>query len=231
LQYVDEAEAMIDGGVLDVFLSNQCIGSKKISRLCGLAKRGKMSVIVDNLDNVQQIGAAAVASGATIDVLIEVNAGQNRCGIEVLEDDGKLCVQLAQAVGASPNLRFKGVHCYHGAIQHTRDPEARRQQVLDGPVLRATKAVHTLEAAGIAVTVVTGGGTGTFPYESASGCFTEIQPGSYCFMDVDYGDNQDGKQVFENALFLHAMVISKTELGNGVARAVLDAETKASLVL
>lgn len=86
------------------------------------------------------------------------------------------------------------------------------------------------------IRVVTGGGTGTFPFESASGRYTEIQPGSYCFMDVDYGNNADGKSHFENALFLHTMVISKTtpqrDCGgdecNSGTRAVLDAGTKAS---
>lgn len=239
VQILDEAEAMINAGVLDVFISNQCIGSKKIARLCELSKRGQISIIVDDLDNIKQIAAAATSSGATIDVLIEINAGQNRCGVDVLEDKGLLCVQLAQAIEEFPHLHFKGIHCYHGAIQHTRSVTERQQQVLAMPVTRASIAVQALEAAGVAVNVVTGGGTGTFPFESASGRYTEIQPGSYCFMDVDYGENEDGKSIFENALFLHTMVVSKsstntestdtnsTGVGSGT-RVVLDAGTKAS---
>jgi D-serine deaminase-like pyridoxal phosphate-dependent protein len=228
VQILDEAEAMINEGILDVFVSNQIVGPRKIARLCELSKRGKVSIIVDDRENLQQVSEAAVLSGAHIDVLVEVNAGQNRCGVEVLEDNGALCVQLAQAIQACPQLHFKGIHCYHGAIQHTRCATERQQQVMDMPVARATKAVQALTAAGISVEVVTGGGTGTFPYESASGRYTEIQPGSYCFMDVDYGDNADGKSMFENALFLHTMVISKTVGGDGPTRAVLDAGTKAS---
>jgi D-serine deaminase-like pyridoxal phosphate-dependent protein len=231
VQVLDEAQAMVDGGVLDVFVSNQIVGVKKIARLCDLAKRGKISVIVDNMDNLTDIAAAAVRNGAHIDVLIEVNAGQDRCGVEVTQEGGvSTCVQLAKTVLDCPQLSFKGIHCYHGGIQHTRKAEERRQQVLDGPVTRANIAVSALEAEGIPVQVVTGGGTGTFPFESASGRYTEIQPGSYCFMDVDYGDNEDGKNTFENALFLHSTVISKTviEGDQGVARVVLDAGTKAS---
>ena len=237
VQILDEAEAMINGGVLDVFISNQCIGPKKIARLCDLSKRGKVSIIVDNRENITEIAAAAASSGAKIDVLIEINAGQNRCGVEVLEDEGSLCVQLAQAIQSSSHLYFKGIHSYHGAIQHTRSAAERQMQVLAMPVTRASIAVQALEAAGIAVDVVTGGGTGTFPFESASGRYTEIQPGSYCFMDVDYGENEDGKNMFENALFIHTMVISKgtqnakgstDSSATGAARAVLDAGTKAS---
>lgn len=229
VQILDEAQAMLEGGVMDVFLSNQIVGPKKIARLCELAQKGNISIVVDNIENLEQITAAAEASGVDIGVLVEVNAGQNRCGVEVTEDSGvALCVQLAQRIESSPRLIFRGVHCYHGAIQHTRNAEERRQQVLDGPVTRANIAVKALEAVGISTPVVTGGGTGTFKYESASGRYTEIQPGSYCFMDVDYGDNADGMNMFENALFLHSMVISKTVVEGGVSRAVLDAGTKAS---
>lgn len=151
VQILDEAEAMLNGGVTDVFISNQCIGPKKIARLCELSKRGKVSIVVDNIDNVQQIAAAAAASGTTIDVLIEINAGQNRCGVDVQADGGALCVQLAQEIADSTSLHFKGIHCYHGGIQHTRCAEERRQQVLDMPVARASLAVKALEAAGVAV--------------------------------------------------------------------------------
>lgn len=228
VQILDEAEAMINAGVTDVFISNQCIGAKKIARLCDLASRGKVSVIVDNMENLQQISQAASVSGVTLDVLVEINAGQNRCGVDVLVDNGKTCVELAKAVIASPQLNFKGIHCYHGGIQHTRSKEERRQQVMDMPVRRARIGLGALNEAGISVEVVTGGGTGTYPYESYSGIYTEIQPGSYCMMDVDYGDNEDGQSLFENALFLHAMIISKTVGKSEPTRAVLDAGTKAS---
>jgi D-serine deaminase-like pyridoxal phosphate-dependent protein len=228
VQVLDEVEAMLNAGVLDLFLSNQIVGAKKISRLCELSKRGKVSIIVDDMGNLQEIAAAAVASGASLDVLVEVNAGQNRCGIDVLQDNGAFCVELAKTIVACPQLTFKGVHCYHGFIQHTRSAEERRQQVQDFPVARAEIAVRALNASGIAVEVVTGGGTGTFSFESASGRYTEIQPGSYCLMDVDYGANQDGMSWFENALFLHTTVISKTSCSGVPTRAVLDAGTKAS---
>ena len=228
VQVLDEAEAMIENGIKDVFLSNSCIGHKKIKRLCDLAKKGQVSVVVDNFDNLQDIVKMTELTNTRIDVLIEVNAGQNRCGIDVVDDNGVKCVELARVIESSSQLSFKGIHCYNGAIQHTRSKEERCQQVMDMPVERATIAVKALNDAGISVQVVTGGGTGTFPFESSSGIYNEIQPGSYCFMDVDYGVNEDGQDVFENALFLHAMVISKSDSGSGPVRAVLDAGLKAS---
>jgi 3-hydroxy-D-aspartate aldolase len=175
------------------------------------------------MDNLRQIAQASSECNAFIYVLIEVNAGQNRCGINVLDDNGRLCIELAQMIEACPQLHFKGIHCYHGGIQHTRNAKERRQQVLDGPVFHAMKAIEALKTVGVTPEVVTGGGTGSFPFECESGCFNEIQPGSYCFMDADYGANDDTHNLFENALFLHTMVVSKRK-----SRVVLDAGTKAS---
>jgi len=97
---------------------------------------------------------------------------------------------IAQAVAAAPGLRLGGLHVYHGGIQHVRTTADRRAAVANGPAAAARDTAAQLRAAGLDVPVVTGAGTGTFQLEVEAGTHTEVQPGSYLFMDGDYGANQ-----------------------------------------
>lgn len=223
-QKLDEAEALIDGGVRDVFVTNEIIGTKKIWRLCQLAKKANISVIVDSVHNVKELSEAAVTQGVELEVLIEVNGGQNRCGVNV-HDGSSACVSIAKEICASQALRFKGIHCYGGSLQHVRSVAERRQLVMDGPVARAKIARDALAEVGISCDIITGAGTGTYPFEVEGGVHNELQPGSYAMMDVDYRANEDGKDVFEPALFVHTTVVSKAVDASG--RAVVDAGMKA----
>ena len=223
-QKLDELQALVEGGVGDVFITNEIIGTKKILRLCALAKSAKVSVIVDDIGNVRELSKAAVASGVELDVLIEVNGGQNRCGVNVHQGSGA-CVLLAQEIVLCDALRFKGIHCYGGSLQHVRSVAERRQLVMDGPVARARIARDALSAVGIGCDIITGAGTGSYPFEVEGGVHNELQPGSYGLMDVDYGANEDGKDVFEPALFIHTTVLSTAV--DTSRRAVVDAGMKA----
>lgn len=185
-------------------------------------------MLVDSVQNVRDIKEAAHQIGAKLDVLIEVNGGQQRCGINVSEGEGgtDVCLMLArEIIESGPELTFKGIHCYGGFLQHVRSADERRERVLAEPVSNARIAVNALLAAGISCEIVTGAGTGSYKAEVEGGVHNELQPGSYCFMDVDYGNNSDGYDVFENALFIHAMVISKAV--DSSCRAVLDSGLKA----
>jgi len=221
-QKVSEAEAMVDGGVADVFVSNEIVGRRKLLRLAALAKRARVSVCVDNAANVADLDAAAGEAGARLDVLIELNVGANRCGVE----PGAAALALAQAVSAARNLRFAGIHAYQGAAQHLRSVADRRAAIaLAVRKARATRAL--LEESGIEVEVVTGAGTGTFPFEAASGVYNEIQPGSYIFMDADYNANDwSDLPQFEQSLYVLTTVMSTP----AADRAVVDAGLKASSV-
>jgi D-serine deaminase-like pyridoxal phosphate-dependent protein len=97
-QKVSEAEAMVEGGVMNVLVANEVVGAPKLVRLAALAKRARVSVCVDNEQNIADLDAAARAAGTKIDVLIEVNVGANRCGVE----PGQPAVSLAQNIAASP---------------------------------------------------------------------------------------------------------------------------------
>jgi len=221
-QKVSEAETMVEGGVMNVMVSNEVVGAGKISRLAALGKRARVSVCIDDAQNVADLDAAARTAGATLDVLIEVNVGANRCGV----NPGQPVVELAKRIAASKNVRFAGLHAYQGAAQHARTPAARRNAISDA-VQQVRKTVEMLHEHGIKTEIITGAGTGTYLHEAGSGIYNEIQPGSYIFMDADYNRNldEDGKPLryFEQSLFVWATIMSHAV----PERAVVDAGLKA----
>jgi 3-hydroxy-D-aspartate aldolase len=221
-QKVSEAEAMVEGGVMNVLVSNEVVGAPKLARLAALARRARVSVCVDNEQNVADLDAAARAAGAKLDVLVEVNVGGNRCGVE----PGQPAVALAQHIGAAKHLRFAGLHAYQGAAQHARTPSERKAAIARA-VQHVRDTIAALQAQGLKPEIITGAGTGTYLLEAASGVYNEIQPGSYIFMDADYNRNlgEDGRpaQNFEQSLYVWTTVMSHASAG----RAVVDAGLKA----
>jgi 3-hydroxy-D-aspartate aldolase len=221
-QKVSEAEIMVDGGVGDVFISNEVAGKVKIDRVAALARRAKVSVCVDDPGNVQELAAAAAKFGSTVHVLVELNVGGNRCGVESAEE----AARLTAAIANRSTLRFAGIQAYHGAAQHLRKFEERRSAI-EGAVKKVSAAISIIRQNGLECDVIAGAGTGTFEFEIASGIYNELQVGSYVFMDVDYGRNNDrsGKPVsdFENALFILTTLMSYPV----TKRAVVDAGLKA----
>ena len=221
-QKVSEAEAMVEGGVMNVLVSNEVVGPSKLARLAGLAKRARVSVCVDNEQNIGDLDNAARVAGTKIDVFIEVNVGANRCGVE----PGEPCVPLAQRIAATKHLRFAGLQAYQGAAQHARTPIERKAAIARAVQL-VQNTIEALQAHGLKPEIITGAGTGTYPLEAASGVYNEIQPGSYIFMDADYNRNldDDGKPArnFEQSLYVWATVMSHAT----AERAVVDAGLKA----
>ena len=222
-QKVGEAEAFVAAGIRDVLVTNEIVGAAKLGRLAAMAKVATVGVLADDADVVRDIGAVASAAGVTIAVLVEIDVGANRCGVP----PGAPALAIAQAVARTPGLSFRGIHAYHGAAQHLRTPEARRSAIAQASALvRDTKSA--IEAAGIACGTVTGAGTGTWQHERDSGVYTEIQPGSYVFMDGDYQKNAlaPDQHHFEQSLFVVATVMSTPVR----ERAIVDAGLKAFAV-
>lgn len=222
-QKVSEAEAMVEGGIQDVLVSNEIVGAVKLDRLAALAGRATLGVCVDNAENVRDLEAAMKRAGARIDVYIELEVGMRRCGVA----PGAPAVALAKAIAASSNLRFAGIHAYHGRAQHIRSAEERRAVITNSSLhVKNTKAM--LKAAGIDCPIVTGAGSGTFIFEVELGAWDEIQPGSYIFMDADYARNEWAPPMprFEHALFILATVMSRPN----ASLAVVDAGLKASSI-
>jgi D-serine deaminase-like pyridoxal phosphate-dependent protein len=222
-QKVSEAGALVAGGVADVLVTNEIVGQRKVARLARLAREAKVAVLADDAGNVAELDASARAERSRLEVLVEIDVGAHRCGVE----PGTPALALAKAIAACRNLRFAGLHAYHGAAQHLRAAGERRAAIADAAEkARATKAL--IEKAGIACETVTGAGTGTFMLEGASRVFNEIQPGSYIFMDADYNRNdwEAGWPRFEQSLFVLTTVMSAP----APDRAVVDAGLKASAV-
>jgi D-serine deaminase-like pyridoxal phosphate-dependent protein len=218
-QKVSEAEALVDGGIEDVLVSNEIVGGPKIERLAALAQRARIGVCVDDAGNLRDLAD----SGAKLDVYVELEVGMHRCGIA----PGEPAVALARAIVKSPRLRFAGLHAYHGRAQHLRSLEERRSAIAGAAAaVRMTKDL--LKKGGIDCPIVTGAGSGTFMFEVESGAWDEIQPGSYVFMDADYARNEWAAPLprFEHALFVLTTVMSRP---SGEV-AIVDAGLKASSV-
>jgi 3-hydroxy-D-aspartate aldolase len=221
-QKVSEAEAMAHGGIRDILISNQIVGRAKIARLAALAREVRLSVCVDDADNVRALSMAACDHGATIDVLVEIDVGANRCGVS----PGTAALDLARIAASAPGLVFAGLQAYHGPAQHTRDYGARRAQIV--AAIRHTEQTRDLlRSHGLECRVVSGAGTGTYLIEASSKMYTELQAGSYIFMDADYARNRaaDGSSFreFEHSLFVWSTIMSQPTVG----RAVVDAGLKA----
>ena len=218
VQKTAEAEIMVAGGIHNVYISNQVIAPAKLARVAALtqtvtAQGGQIAIAVDSLEGVNRLAQAMTEartharSGAAtvIDVLVEIDVGQGRCGVE----PGAAAVALALEIRKHPALRFAGLQAYHGKAQHVRSAQERRQAIASA-MDAVLMTCQLLKAQGIAPGLVTGAGTGSFALEAASGVYGELQVGSFLFMDADYAQNErdPAQPQFEHALFVKTQVIS-----------------------
>ncbi len=227
-QKVSEAEVFARGGIRDVLVSNQVRDSLKIDRLARIPLSGaRIIVCVDDVGNVADLSAAAGKHGTQIECLVEIDCGAGRCGV----GSADAALEIAREVEAAPGLRFTGLQAYQGAMQHFESYETRRARM--GQALAIVRdVVAELDSAGLSPELVTGGGTGSYYFETASGVYNELQCGSYAFMDVDYGRilDRNGKRIdqgeWENALFILTSVMSHAKPD----RAICDAGLKVQSV-
>ncbi|WP_250474539.1 DSD1 family PLP-dependent enzyme [Caballeronia sp. GAFFF1] len=211
-QKLSEAYPFAAAGIASIHISNEFVGVDKVSMAVELASHVRLSVCVDALTQVAPLGDAAARAGVHIDILVEVDAGQHRCG--VTNDDALL--SLADAIAAQEALCFSGIQAYHGGAQHIVDWQARKTAA-SRAAERAAHFACTLEARGIQCTVITGGGTGTVEFDAASGVYTELQPGSYLFMDGDYGELTWSDSLrWRQSLFVLSTIMSAARPGVAV---------------
>jgi D-serine deaminase-like pyridoxal phosphate-dependent protein len=217
-----EAEALAEGGVGSILITSPIVTPQAIERLVALhARAADLRVVADHPDNVDALAAAASASAKPLAVLIDVDPGIRRTGVASPE----AAVALADRIARHEALRFAGVQFYCGVQQHIESYADRRAAIEDRSVYLRT-VLKALREAGHEPAVVTGGGTGTHRIDAELGVLTELQVGSYIFMDRQYAAcdlRGDGASPFETALFVDAHVIS----ANHASMATIDAGFKA----
>lgn len=219
-QKVSEAEVFVAAGIRDVLVANEVVGARKLSRLAALARTARIAVCVDHPGQVDALADAVRLAGTRVEVLIEIDVGQQRCGVA----DAAAALALARAIrDRGPDLVLRGLQAYHGRAQHVRTPAQRAEAIASASRLAAAIR-DALVGDGHPCAVVTGGGTGTYHLEIDSGVFTEVQPGSYVLMDADYAANE----VDPRAPALgQALSVLATVMSVQAGHVVLDAGLKA----
>ncbi len=235
VQKTAEAEIMVAGGIYNVYISNEVIAPAKLARVAALTQAvaphgGQIAIAVDSLEGITRLAQAMTdartgarsGTATVIDVLVEIDVGQGRCGVQ----PGPEAVALALEIRRHPALRFAGLQAYHGQAQHVRSVQARRLAIA-GAVDAVVMTRQLIEAQGIEAGLVTGAGTGSLVLEAASGVYGELQAGSFMFMDADYAQNErdPAQPQFEHALFLKTQVMSTC-----ASHAVCDAGHKSHAI-
>jgi len=213
-----EAEALNDTGIENILITSPVVGAPAVERLAALAGRAPgLMAAVDHPDAVEALAAA----GAALTLLVDIDPGIHRTGVATPE----AALMLAKEIAAAPTLTFAGVQFYCGSQQHIEDYAARREAIVERTAY-LSRIIELLTAAGLAPRIITGGGTGTHAIDVELGVFTELQVGSYVFMDRQYNDcalRADGAAPFETSLMVDARVIS----ANHQALSTVDAGFKA----
>ncbi len=237
VQKPSEAAALVAAGVTNVYVSNEVISLQKCELLALLnkgleAQNGQISVAVDSLLGIERLASAMATHGGAsrLDVYVEIDVGQARCGVPPGAAALPLVQAIAQHAARTGSLQFAGLQAYHGRAQHLRSVPERRE-VIAKVVADVHRTTACLAAAGFNVPLVTGAGSGTFGLEAASGVFGELQAGSYLFMDADYAANaaDPAQPRFEHALFVKSQVMSVSSAAPA-PRAVLDAGHKSHAI-
>ncbi len=209
-----EAEVMAAGGIKDILVANQVVGPQKVARLVNLRMHADVIVAVDSMENAQEISRAAIAKGVIVRVLVEVNSGMNRCGVE----PGQPTVDLAMRVAALPGIHLAGLMAWEGHVVGLKDAEEKRAKCLEA-VAKLTSSADLCRKAGLTIGIVSCGGSGSYQITSHLSGVTESQTGGAVFTDVTY---RTWGVPLEPSLFVLATVISRP----APTRAVCDAGHK-----
>lgn len=214
---IGEAEAMGMGGVGGILLTAPLTSADALERLRRLLLRGTdIALVADHPASLALLAALAKATGRKLDIVIDVDFGMGRTGCLEIAD----AVALARQVAATPPLRFAGIQAYWGNLQQV-SPFAERARLIAVQTERLRAVAAALTGCGLPPAIVTGAGTGSHRIDAASGLFTEIQPGSYLFMDSCYStiSISENDNPFLPSLFVAASVVSANRPGRVVVNA------------
>ncbi len=219
---LDEAEIMCASGIRGIHITSPVTSALKIDRLVELARQSPdMIIVVDHPQNVAALALATKKADISLNVIIDIELGFGRTGV-ISADAAEA---LAQTISSHKTLNYCGIQAYGGHLQHIHDYQTRLQKTRQAHDY-INKIITRLSAIDMAPAIVTGGGTGTHMIDAKEGPFTEIQAGSYIFMDAEYRDIEcsDHQQwAFNHSLFVQTTIISK----NHPDMASTDAGTKA----
>ena len=226
-QKVSEAEVFARANIEDILISNQVREARKIDRLANLPKYGsRITVCVDDIANVAELAEAAQRNGTMLECLVEIDCGAGRCGVATMS----AAVEIAKAIDGASGLKFAGLQAYQGALQHLATYEERKSK-FDVAVAQVREMIDGLTKVGLPPGLVSGGGTGSYYFESTSGVYNELQCGSYAFMDADYGrildksGNRIDEREWENALFILTSVMSHAKSDKAICDAGLKVQS------
>ena len=197
---LSEAEDLADAGIEDILIANQITDPKKIRRVADLAGICHLTVCVDDEENIAALSRAAENAGTVIHCLIEYDIGMERCGVTTEAQ----VLSLAKCISGKPNLHFAGIQAYAGHASHMTELSERQQVTADNS-RRLKTLLKLLEDAGYPAEILSGGSTGTCRIKAEEGLYTELQAGSYLFMDATYGTLG---LPFAQSLFLLTTVVS-----------------------
>ena len=196
-----EAAILAAAGMDDLFVVNMVAHPGKVRVLAELARDHRVLVAVDEAANAAALAAAAVTAGSTLGIMVEVDTGMDRCGV----DDAADCLAVARQVMDLPGLRFEGITGYEGHCSLTPDNELRHERQREAMKF-FTGVAELLEADGIGCPIRSAGGISTWNWTAAYPGMTEIQAGTYVVMDNFHGRMVPG---FEHSLTIQATVISR----------------------
>lgn len=197
---LSEAEDLAGAGIENILIGNQVVQPSKVKRVGELAKKCYLIICVDDADNIKALSESAVNAGSVIHCLVEYEVGMKRCGVDTYEE----FLELAKLIDASEGLVFEGIQAYAGHMAHEHSLEKRIAETerIENDVKGLKKY---LEDNGLEVKEVGGGSTGTVEQKPKDTVYTDIQAGSYIFMDNAYDQLKLG---FDNSLFVLTTVIS-----------------------
>ncbi|MBX9598688.1 MAG: DSD1 family PLP-dependent enzyme [Burkholderiales bacterium] len=214
---ISEAQVMVQAGIKGILITSPVVADNKINQLPDLIKQAPDTMlVVDNLDNTAKLNQVFQEHNLMLNVLLDIDAGIGRTGVALDK-----AVDYAHKINQFSNLKFKGIQCYAGHLQHINELAKRR--MLSHQILQAAGAIKAqLLAEGIDCQIQTGSGTGTFSLDAELATVSEIQPGSYCVMDQEYSDIEYKEQRFLPAMTMLTTVIST----NHSTHVTVDAGTK-----
>lgn len=220
---VSEAEALLDAGIDRICMTTSSPSKSKIRRAMRLRQRSRQFIqAVDEEQNARDLSEAAKEAGVVADVVIDVAAG-TRTGIPA----GEGAVALAKLVDSLPGLKLRGLLAYDGGAQHVNGFAARKERALKA-MEDAARTFEAMKAAGLNTEIFSGGGTGTYSVQHLTPGFTDVQVGSYIFMDMQYLaiGSEDGSPVYND--FAPSLTVMTTIVNNRFpGRLTTDAGAKA----